>query len=253
MNRGLRHFLSLAVLFAFAILAWGSVDPSTSSAPRTPSRPSTTQPSSRAAEREAAPAPSKAQRIGRAHLYMLRDGKVARTRTLSATSALSGSNGGVDVDTGADVALLEVQTTDSGKVYRVQTQTGQTGWISGEYLEMIDISDSAARGPIADVAPSASSAAPSGPGERVVHGDHWIGCTDRDYFDKLITYATQHDEQAYRTALFDGLRAGTCTSFVDGERVFIVDTAIFSGLVKVRRVGDTAEYWTNSEAVAKSR
>ena len=37
--------------------------------------------------------------------------------------------------------------------------------------------------------------------------------------------------------------------FTNGEVVYIADTAIFSGLVKVRRRGDTNEYWTNLEAV----
>lgn len=34
-----------------------------------------------------------------------------------------------------------------------------------------------------------------------------------------------------------------------GESVQLTDTSVFSGMVKVRRVGDTDEYWTNIEAI----
>jgi hypothetical protein len=37
--------------------------------------------------------------------------------------------------------------------------------------------------------------------------------------------------------------------FKNGEVVYITDTAIFSGIIKVRRKGETKEYWTNTEAV----
>ena len=37
--------------------------------------------------------------------------------------------------------------------------------------------------------------------------------------------------------------------FKDDERVYIVDTAIFSGVIKVRRQGETNEFWTNLETV----
>jgi hypothetical protein len=37
--------------------------------------------------------------------------------------------------------------------------------------------------------------------------------------------------------------------FKNGEVVYIADTAIFSGGVKVRRKGETQEYWTNLEAI----
>lgn len=97
------------------------------------------------------------------------------------------------------------------------------------------------------------SPAPSAPavpsGERHISGSQWCGCTDRDYFEKLVSYAVDKDNEAFSRALARGLLAGVCVRFSNGERVFIADTAIFSGLVKVRRSGETAEYWTNLEAV----
>lgn len=58
-----------------------------------------------------------------------------------------------------------------------------------------------------------------------------------------------NDKQAFQQALTAGLLLGECIMFKNGEVVFIVDTAIFSGLVKVRRKGELVEYWTNIEAV----
>lgn len=85
--------------------------------------------------------------------------------------------------------------------------------------------------------------------EKRISGDHWFGCTDREYFDKLVGYAVQKDNKAFKKALAAGLVLGTCTIFKNGEVVYITDTAISSGLVKVRRKGETQEYWTNIEAV----
>lgn len=85
--------------------------------------------------------------------------------------------------------------------------------------------------------------------EKRISGDNWFGCTDRKYFEKLVDYAVQKDEQAFKQALAAGILTGACTMFKDGEVVYITDTAIFSGLVKVRRKGELQEFWTNIEAV----
>ena len=85
--------------------------------------------------------------------------------------------------------------------------------------------------------------------EKKISGDNWFGSTDRNYFDKLVEYAVQKDNEAFKKALSAGILMGTCTTFKNGEVVFIADTAILSGLVKVRRKGETREYWTNIEAV----
>lgn len=86
-------------------------------------------------------------------------------------------------------------------------------------------------------------------GARPIVGDHRFGCTDRDYFEKIVGYAVQKDQEAFNRALADGMLAGLCTLFTSGETVYLADTRIFSGLVRVRRRGETAEYWTNMEAV----
>ena len=85
--------------------------------------------------------------------------------------------------------------------------------------------------------------------EHRISSAHRTGCSDREYFVKLATYAAQKDVEAFELALGVGLATGTCTRFEQGEVVYITDSAILSGLVKVRRKGQTQEYWTVMEAV----
>jgi hypothetical protein len=82
-----------------------------------------------------------------------------------------------------------------------------------------------------------------------ISGEHRFGCSDREYFEKLISYAVQNDNKAFSQGLAAGLLSGTCTAFDSGQSVYITDTAIFSGLVEVRKAGSMQEYWTNLEAV----
>jgi len=77
----------------------------------------------------------------------------------------------------------------------------------------------------------------------------YVGCISREDHRKLTNYVVQKDKKAYERYLLAGLAAGTCTVFEKGESVYVVETAVFSGLVKVRRKGETQEYWTNIEAV----
>lgn len=86
--------------------------------------------------------------------------------------------------------------------------------------------------------------------EKRISGDLWYGCADREYLYKLDAYLLQGDEEAFRKALTSGLVAGTCTVFKKGEVVYITDVGILSSsLVKVRRKGETQEYWTDNRAV----
>jgi hypothetical protein len=82
-----------------------------------------------------------------------------------------------------------------------------------------------------------------------ISSDNACGCMNRDYYTKLLDYSVQNDLEAFKKGLVAGILAGQCTMFKTGEEVFIADTAIFSGLVKVRRQGSIEEYWTTIEAV----
>jgi hypothetical protein len=81
-----------------------------------------------------------------------------------------------------------------------------------------------------------------------ISGDNLFGCTDREYFEKIMNYAVQKDTEAVKQGLMTGISLRKCTAFKSGEEVFLVDTATFPGLIKVRRKGEVVEYWTNVEA-----
>jgi hypothetical protein len=86
---------------------------------------------------------------------------------------------------------------------------------------------------------------------RTIVGDSRFGCVDRDFFEKLGSYAAEKDNAAFSNALGTAVLNGDCVFFKADEPVYLADTAIFSGLVKVRRPGETEEYWTNMEALSK--
>jgi len=79
--------------------------------------------------------------------------------------------------------------------------------------------------------------------------NEYIGCTDKSYFNKLVDYAVQGDDAAFKRACAAGLLAGVCTQFIVGEKVYLADVSIWSGLVKLRRPGEIKEYWTVHEAI----
>ena len=82
-----------------------------------------------------------------------------------------------------------------------------------------------------------------------VVGEGVVGCVSKDYFSKLVGYTVDKDLRAFKKGLEAGLLTGQCTWFKNGEAVFVTDTSIFSGLVQIRRKGDTTAYWTNIEAI----
>lgn len=95
--------------------------------------------------------------------------------------------------------------------------------------------------------PGAKRTSASGPDR--IDGDNRIGCRSREYFSKITRIAVQGDEEAWSQALLEGALSGECVIFKADEPVFVSDTALFSGLVKVRRKGKLTEYWTNFESV----
>ena len=84
--------------------------------------------------------------------------------------------------------------------------------------------------------------------EKTIRGQNWFGATSKELFEKLVKYSTQKDAVAFGKVMTAGLQTGETTFFKDGETVLLMDTAFFSGLFKVRRRGEVAEYWTNYEA-----
>jgi len=86
-------------------------------------------------------------------------------------------------------------------------------------------------------------------GERAIKTDGFIGCVSEATFKSISAMRNQGDNVATASRLMPELAAGRCVMFKQGDVVFLSDTKIFSGMIKVRPVGVTLEYWTNIEAL----
>ena len=95
--------------------------------------------------------------------------------------------------------------------------------------------------------PKASN--PKSLSEKHIVGDSWFGATSKKELEEITRYATQKDAQAFKDAMVMGIANKKMTFFKNDEEVFLMDTAVLSGLVKVRRKGETVGYWTYLEAV----
>lgn len=76
-----------------------------------------------------------------------------------------------------------------------------------------------------------------------------FGCINKDYAETMAGALSQGDDVAFRKGMMDGILTGVCTMFEAGDDVYLTDTAIFSGMVEVRKKGDTQEYWTMFDMV----
>lgn len=95
---------------------------------------------------------------------------------------------------------------------------------------------------------SSTSERSAASGEMRINGDQWFGCESREAFEKLAEIAAQGDDVALKNDLAAGVASDECTLFKNGEPVYIADAAMTSGLVKLRRKGNTREFWTHTEA-----
>lgn len=89
--------------------------------------------------------------------------------------------------------------------------------------------------------------------EKTITQDKNIGCQSKDYYQKLVGYAVDKDMDAFTQGLTAGVLSGQCVMFERGEKVYVADTAVFSGMIKLRKKGSTTEYWTVMEAVSENK
>ncbi|NJB66414.1 hypothetical protein GGQ74_000054 [Desulfobaculum xiamenense] len=74
----------------------------------------------------------------------------------------------------------------------------------------------------------------------------YLASVSEAWLDKAVEYAVARDDVALQKLIDSKL------VFVlkGGLRVYVVDTKIFSGIVKIRPVGETFEVWTLIEAIS---
>jgi hypothetical protein len=92
--------------------------------------------------------------------------------------------------------------------------------------------------------PADESSAPAPPGAMKMNRNGF-GCTDRDYFDRLIKMGAQGDEKAMENGISLGLMSGQCAFLKKGAVVYLDDQGF---LIKVRPAGSQTGYWTVREA-----
>jgi hypothetical protein len=81
------------------------------------------------------------------------------------------------------------------------------------------------------------------PTQRIAR-DHAFGCQSRETFERIINLNAQGDHDAAGTAIALGMAGGECAALERGSEIYVEDTAILAGLVKVRPRGKLVAYWT---------
>jgi len=78
-----------------------------------------------------------------------------------------------------------------------------------------------------------------------------FGCQDKETFEKITKLSSEGDKDLASKVLGDGIASGRCTLIDKGDMTLIEDTSIFAGMVKLRRKGEEAAYWTFIEVAAE--
>lgn len=93
--------------------------------------------------------------------------------------------------------------------------------------------------------PAPAAAPPDG---LFITKDDLPGCVRREDFDALTNMARSGDMEAFKKLSLAGWVSGRCTVFKKGQRVYLEETAFWSGMQRLRIHGETKSYWTILEA-----
>lgn len=95
----------------------------------------------------------------------------------------------------------------------------------------------------------ASTPLPATGGSMTVPPGTWFGFRSREDMSRATNLAVQGDKDAWSTFMAKAMVNGQCVKLKEGEKMFLEDTAVMSGAIKVRRKGEVDGWWTNIEAV----
>ena len=87
--------------------------------------------------------------------------------------------------------------------------------------------------------------------ERKIAPGTWVGCINRGALEQIAAYRAKQDVDAATKEQNAAIRTGRCTTFKTGESVIVTETTMIAGVTKIRRAGETAEYWVFREAVPR--
>lgn len=75
--------------------------------------------------------------------------------------------------------------------------------------------------------------------------DTWPGCRNKADFEKVADYMIAGDNEAAGQVVL----SHPCVLLRRGEKVYRTEVSFLSGAAKIRRRGETVEYWTFIEAI----
>lgn len=76
-----------------------------------------------------------------------------------------------------------------------------------------------------------------------------LGCADRSDTERAVRFVLDDDKEAFMRFASHAVEAGRCILFQQRESVYIVESPLFSSIIKIRRKGDPKEYWTASGGI----
>lgn len=82
-----------------------------------------------------------------------------------------------------------------------------------------------------------------------IKSDNYIGCIEKDEYSRLVKLAASGDTEAFGKAVAQDVMLGTAIIFQKGQSVYLEDTAMWEGMIKVRLQGEATGYWTAMEAI----
>lgn len=76
--------------------------------------------------------------------------------------------------------------------------------------------------------------------------DNYVGCLKKEDYKVIVGYFVDHDNEAAAQMIADG----DCVLLKPNLKVYIQDTAIWSGMIQIRLAGTRIAVWTAIEAVS---
>lgn len=85
--------------------------------------------------------------------------------------------------------------------------------------------------------------------EKYIVLDNAPGCKSQERFKAMMLASQEGGGAEFKREIMRTLISGECKMFKRGQRVYITDTAMFSGMVQIRARGEVYKYWTGLKAI----
>ena len=163
----------------------------------------------------------------------------------------------VFLDKPSDIKLI-TKTADGYYHVAIATENGHRRWVTDLDIDKSSkapyVSDAQEQADAERAAEMTAAARDAAAKDAVEHGretikSNVIGCKDKEVQDKLARFREEGDKEAFQTFVGEQEATGACTLLSFGSKVYLEDTAIFSGVVCVRPEGETSCYWIEMDSV----